>query len=135
MQQPGDILVVDDEANIVDFVVELLQDEGYSVRSALNGELALAAIGQQPPALILLDMFMPQMTGVMLWEHLQQLGLSEIPVVLMTASPRAMATMPGATDYLAKPFDIDELLECVARYARPHSNNSSIAENAQETPH
>jgi CheY-like chemotaxis protein len=135
MQQPGDILVVDDEANIVDFVVELLQDEGYSVRSALNGELALAAIGQQPPALILLDMFMPQMTGIMLWEHLQQLGLSEIPVVLMTASPRAMATMPGATDYLAKPFDIDELLECVARYVRHDSNGASVPENAQETPH
>ncbi len=135
MQQSGDILVVDDEANIVDFVVELLQDEGYSVRSALNGELALAAIAQQPPALILLDMFMPQMTGIMLWEHLQQLGLSDIPVVLMTASPRAMATMPGATDYLAKPFDIDQLLECVARHVQPGSGNAPVPENARETPH
>jgi CheY-like chemotaxis protein len=135
MQQPGDILVVDDEANIVDFVVELLQDEGYPVRSALNGEIALAAIAQQPPALILLDMFMPQMTGAMLWEHLQGLGLSHIPVILMTASPRAMATMPGATDYLAKPFDIDQLLECVARYTSRDAGSPSRTENAQETPH
>ena len=126
----GDVLVVDDEANIVNLVVELLQDEGYTVRSALNGEAALKAIAQHPPAMILLDMYMPQMTGLMLWEELQQQGLSDIPVVLMTASPRAAESLlvQGATDYLAKPFDIDELLDCVARYtggSNPPKANSS----------
>src|SRR5687767_10085132 len=102
MQQLGDVLVVDDEANIVNLVVELLQDEGYTVRSALNGEAALAAIAQQPPAMILLDMYMPQMTGVMLWEQLQDQGISDIPVVLMTASPHAAESLliQGASDYL-----------------------------------
>jgi CheY-like chemotaxis protein len=119
-QQPIDVLVVDDEANIVNLVVELLQDEGYTVRSALNGEAALAVIAQQPPSMILLDMYMPQMTGVMLWEQIQRQGGSDIPVVLMTASPRAAEPLlvQGATDYLAKPFDIDQLLSCVARYTR-----------------
>jgi two-component system response regulator AtoC len=121
MQRPGDILVVDDEANIVNLVVDLLQDEGYKVRSALNGEAALDAIAQQMPAMILMDMYMPQMTGVMLLEHLQQRGIFDIPVVLMTASPRAAEQFAGAyaVDYLAKPFDIDQILECVARYVEP----------------
>ena len=132
MQQSGDILVVDDEANIVDLVVELLEDEGYSVRSALNGEIALAEIERHPPAMILLDMFMPQMTGLMLWEHLQHQGLSDIPVVLMTASPRAAEAMQGATDYLAKPFDIEQLLDCVARYVLRTDEKAS--EDPPSTP-
>jgi CheY-like chemotaxis protein len=126
MQRSGDILVVDDEANIVNLVVDLLQDEGYKVRSALNGEAALTAIAQQAPAMILMDMYMPQMTGVMLLEHLQHQGIFDIPVVMMTASPRAAEQFLGtySVDYLAKPFDIDQILECVARYVEPPSNGT-----------
>ena len=115
MRQAGDILVVDDEVDIVNLVVELLQDEGYEVRSAFNGEMALAAIAQ--PAMILMDMYMPQMTGIMLIEHMRTNGISAIPVVLMTASPRAAEPLLNMdlVDYLAKPFDIDQLLQCVAR--------------------
>ena len=117
MGQAGDILVVDDETDIVNLVVELLQDEGYQVRSAFNGEMALAAIAQQLPAMILMDMYMPQMTGGMLLEHLRNSGISGIPVVLMTASPRAAEPLLNLdlVDYLAKPFDIDQLLQCVSR--------------------
>jgi len=117
MSQAGDILVVDDETDIVNLVVELLQEEGYEVRSAFNGEMALAAIAQQQPAMILIDMYMPQMTGIMLIEYMRTNGISHIPVVLMTASPRAAEPLlhMDLVDYLAKPFDIDELLQCVAR--------------------
>jgi two-component system nitrogen regulation response regulator NtrX len=127
MAQPGDILVVDDEADIVNLVVELLQDEGYEVRSAFNGEMALAAIAQQQPAMILMDMYMPQMTGIMLLEHLKANGVSDIPVVLMTASPRAAEPLlnQGLVDYLAKPFDIDQLLQCVERHLRQPETRSS----------
>ena len=117
MRQAGDILVVDDEVDIVNLVVDILQDEGYEVRSAFNGEMALIAIAQQQPAMILMDMYMPKMTGIMLLEHLRTTGISAIPVVLMTASPRAAETLLNMdlVDYLAKPFDIDQLLQCVAR--------------------
>jgi len=120
MRPSGDILVVDDETDIVNLVVELLQDEGYEVRSAFNGEMALAAIERQQPAMILMDMYMPQMTGIMLLEHLRASGISNIPVVLMTASPRAAETVAevALVDYLAKPFDIEQLLQCVARNFR-----------------
>lgn len=117
MRQAGDILVVDDEVDIVNLVVDILQDEGYEVRSAFNGQMALAAISQRQPALILMDMYMPQMTGIMLLEHMQTSGISDIPVVMMTASPRSAEPLLNVelVDYLAKPFDIDQLIQCVAR--------------------
>jgi CheY-like chemotaxis protein len=122
MQPAGDILVVDDEADIVNLVVELLQDEGYQVRSAFNGEMALAAIAQQQPAMILMDMYMPQMTGIMLLEHMRTNGIVNIPVILMTASPHAAQPLLNMDliDYLAKPFDIDQLLERVAHNLSRH---------------
>lgn len=120
MHRAGDILVVDDEADIVEFVVDFLRDEGYAVRGVLSGDGALAAVAERPPALILLDLFMPNLTGMGLWEHLKRLDLTDIPVVLMTASPQAAKVMlaNGATDYLPKPFDLDQLLDCVARYVQ-----------------
>lgn len=127
MRQAGDILVVDDEVDIVNLVVDILQDEGYQVRSAFSGEMALAAITQQQPAMILMDMYMPQMTGIMLLEHLRATGTAAIPVVLMTASPRAAETLLNMdlVDYLAKPFDIDQLLQCVARNLRHNAPGSA----------
>ena len=121
MQRTGSVLVVDDQSDIVDLVVDFLRDEGYSVHGLTDGAAALAAIESQHPAMLLLDMFMPYMTGIELWEHLQRHGLADIPVVLMTASPSAAENLlaQGATDYLAKPFDLDQLLACVARYVRP----------------
>ncbi len=120
MQRPGSVLVVDDQIDIVELIVDFLRDEGYSVYGVTNGAAALATIAAQPPALILLDMFMPYMTGVELWEQLQRHNLTDIAVVLMTASPSAAERLlsQGATDYLAKPFELDHLLDCVARYVR-----------------
>jgi CheY-like chemotaxis protein len=128
----GPVLIVDDQNDIVDLIVDFLRDEGYTVRGVTDGTAALAAIAEQPPALILLDMFMPQMTGSELWEYLQGNQLADIPVILMTASPSAAEQLlaQGATDYLAKPFDLDNLLACVERYVTsedaPPSAQSSV---------
>ena len=113
--------MVDDEVNIVGFVVDLLHDEGYGVRSALNGAEALRLIAERQPALILVDMYMPQMTGMMLVEHLHSQGISDIPVILMTASPSAAEQLvsQAMVDYLPKPFDIEDLLVSVSRYIQP----------------
>ena len=121
MQRAGDILVVDDEVAIVDLIVDVLQDEGYKVRSATSGGAAITAIDEQLPALILVDMYMPQMTGVQLVEHLRQRQLAAIPVVLMTAAVQGTQGLLAeyTVDYLAKPFDIEDLLSCVARHAGP----------------
>lgn len=118
MQRRGDILVVDDEANILSLVVELLEDEGYTVRSASNGAAALSAITEQQPALVLMDMYMPQMNGLMLLDHLAQQGTTDLPIILMTASSSAAEQIMSQSniDYLPKPFDINQLLAVVARY-------------------
>jgi len=131
MQRSGRVLVVDDQSDIVDLVVDFLHDEGYRVHGVTDGAAALAEIEAQPPAMILLDMFMPHMTGTELWEYLQQHGLADIPVVLMTASPNAAENLlaQGATDYLAKPFDLDQLLACVERYVR-HEGASPLQSSA-----
>jgi CheY-like chemotaxis protein len=121
MERSGDILVIDDEQAIVDFVVELLQDEGYHVRSARNGAVALDTIAEQVPAMILVDMHMPQMSGETFVSRLQEQGLANIPVVLMTAdalgAQKFVAGYP--VDYIAKPFDLEHLLSCVTRYVGP----------------
>src|SRR5262245_12680168 len=131
MQRTGTVLVIDDQAELVELVVDFLRDEGYSVRGVTDGAAALVVIEAQPPAMILLDMFMPHMTGVELWEHFQRHNLTDIPVVLMTASPSAAETLleQGATAYLAKPFDLDQLLACVARYVR-HEGSSPMQSSA-----
>jgi len=136
MGQSDDILVVDDETDIVNLVVELLQDEGYQVRSAFNGEMALAAITRQLPAMILMDMYMPQMTGIMLLEHLRTNGISNVPVVLMTASPRAAEPLLNMdlVDYLPKPFDIDQLLQCVARNLHRNTAAGNSSTNPSASP-
>jgi two-component system KDP operon response regulator KdpE len=121
MQSTGPILVIDDDAAIADLVVEVLTDQGYIAYQALNGIGALEAIARHPPALILLDMRMPGMTGAELIAHLRGAGLAAMPMVLMTAAPQDAVPLlvPGAIECLAKPFDLDDLLACVVRFVQP----------------
>lgn len=115
--------MVDDQIDIVELVVDFLRDEGYQVTGVTDGITALSLIESERPRLVLLDMLMPQMTGMELWQHLQQ-QYNDTAVVLMTASPSlAESLLPQPqTDYLAKPFDLDQLLDCVARYVNPAPN-------------
>ncbi len=120
MHRSGDVLVVDDEANIVDLIAEVLHEEGYQVRRAHDGKSALATLGDSIPSMILLDMSMPDMIGTTLLQRIRDGGMMDLPVIIMTAgahSPEALVAQ-GATGYLAKPFDLDDLLNCVARYSK-----------------
>ena len=119
MQDTRDILVMDGDVQIVSVIAEILREEGYRVRTASDSENGYAAILDHPPTLILLDVFMPGTTAPMLIEHLRRHDLSDVPVVLMSTDLREAEALlaQGVADYLAKPFDIDELLACVERYA------------------
>jgi CheY-like chemotaxis protein len=121
MQRTGSILVVDNDAAIIDLIVEILTDEGYVAYSALSGADALATITHHAPALLLLDLQMPGMSGVELIAQLRRADLATMPMVLLTASPHDAAPLlvPGAIECLAKPFDLDDLLACVARFVQP----------------
>ena len=114
------ILVVDDERAIVELVGALLQDEGYRVITELDSRRAFEMATEDPPDLILLDMRMPLMDG---WEFARQLaaGRSAVPIVVMTAAQHARewADEIGAAGFVGKPFEIDRLIDEVARVLAP----------------
>jgi DNA-binding response OmpR family regulator len=104
------ILVVDDDHDVVAVLVELLTEEGFRVRFALDGQAALREIGRAPPDLVLADVVMPQVDGVSLAAQLQGSG---IPVVLLSAVYDGV-DVPGV-HFVPKPFDVDDLLHVISR--------------------
>lgn len=121
-EQARRILVVDDDASIRGFVTQALGDEGYAVRQATNGAEALVAVQEARPNLILLDVRMPGVDGWQVLDELRSLAGPQTPVVVMTASftgqDRALSS--GAQGYLAKPFELTDLLDCVDLHSRLH---------------
>jgi len=117
----GSILVVDPENTIVDVLVELLTDEGYAVLGTANGPSAFRLSISHTPALLLVEQRLAGMTASELIMQLREAGITNLPIVVMTTdSPRAAPLrLPSVSDYLRKPFDLDELLACVARYVQP----------------
>lgn len=114
------ILVVDDEGEIVKLIAEVLADEGYTIRSAHDGPSALYAVATSPPALVLLDYWMPGMTGAEVLEQIRATSSPDLPIILMSAGTRAdMAQQSGATAFLPKPFDITALISCVEQFMAP----------------
>ena len=110
------ILVVDDDPSILDMVAEILDFEGYAVRTATNGAEALEVVERVPPSLVLLDMRMPVLDGWGFARALKARGV-RIPIVVMTAAKdaRRWAEEIGAQAYLAKPFELPDLLTVVGR--------------------
>jgi DNA-binding response OmpR family regulator len=116
------ILVVDDDPEILAMLSDFLESEGLAVRTAANGAEALDTLDELAPALILLDMRMPILDG---WGFAQRFHERHFayPIVVMTAaeSARRWAEEIGATGYIAKPFDVDELLQTIERHRQRDS--------------
>lgn len=112
------ILVVDDDAPICELVATVLTEEGYRVLTASDGHTALAALAgaPEPPALIVLDLMLPQLTGVEVYRLLRQHPLwATIPVIVWTAivpGGELQATLEGA-HILRKPASIEVLLQAI----------------------
>ncbi len=117
------ILLIEDDAGIRESVAECLASEGYEVVTAANGEegLELLRAAVRTPDLVVLDLVMPVMNGTQFLAALHADGrLRDVPVVLMTAAmPSGGMSIPEATAYLSKPFELDELLDAVARHSGP----------------
>jgi DNA-binding response OmpR family regulator len=120
MQTRADILVVDDDQAIAELITDVLTDEGYTVRASLTVAHARAQIAEHRPELVLLDLHMPGETGHTLACNLNTDGLATISIILMTADAEAAheLSMEGTDFCLLKPFDLDELIDCVAKYIR-----------------
>src|SRR6476469_1215516 len=106
MDTRGDILVVDDDQPIVEFMSEALQDEGYTVRTALDEASARALVGERRPELILVDLHLGTTNGTALVHRLADIGIVDVPVILMTADNQAAQalTINEGAICLIKPF-------------------------------
>jgi CheY-like chemotaxis protein len=116
------ILVVDDDADIRSTIVDILGDAGYTVQAAANGREALDLLKTSPlPALILLDLMMPELDGWGFMAALQQElpELATIPVVIFSAHGDAgvAASSLEVVGFVKKPIRLDELLAAVERCA------------------
>lgn len=111
------VLVVDDDAEIRDVVRWLLEDEGWTVETASDGRDALEQATRARPALIVLDMGLPIMSGEEVAMRLQDVYVDPPPIIVVSADGRAgeKAARIGAASYLHKPFDVDTLARLVRR--------------------
>lgn len=130
------ILVVDDEENIRELLRESLEDEGYRVIVAKNGQEAIEKVKTMNPDTILMDVKMPIMSGMDAFLKIKEFQ-PDLPVIFLTAfgtSDLAISAMKsGAYDYLTKPFDIDEVQIKVKRALELRELSSLSGKTHQET--
>ena len=116
---PRRVLVADDDPAICELLKTFLEDEGFTVDSAASGQSALDSLKSGDYDLVLLDMRMPEMTGLDVLKQLRE-KQGELPVILMTAhgSPNVaiQASSLGAYGYITKPFELDDVLYQIKRY-------------------
>lgn len=117
--QSGEVLVVDDSAESLEYLCELLRQQGYVVRAAPGGELALWTAASHPPDLILLDVRMPDMDGFEVCQRLKaDPRTATVPVIFLSAQSeiedKINGFRVGGVDYIGKPFDSEEVLQRVA---------------------
>ncbi|AQR63635.1 transcriptional regulator [Aquaspirillum sp. LM1] len=137
----SDILIVDDEVGIRELLSEILQDEGYTVALAENAEVARQLRNQTRPALVLLDIWMPDCDGVTLLKEWAKAGQLNMPVVMMSGhasiDTAVEATRIGAFDFLEKPIALQKLLTTVQRamkYADMQGNQSLNLDRLGKSP-
>ena len=106
------LLLIEDEVTIADFVATELRFEGYDVQVERDGMRGLMSARSHPPDLVLLDRQLPELDGLEVCRRLR--ATSDVPIILLTAMgetrDKVEGLNAGANDYLAKPFDVEELL-------------------------
>lgn len=117
----ADILIVDDTLANLQLLANILKEDGYKVRPAINGNLALRAVAQKKPDLILLDIKMPDMDGYQVCQALKENPAThDIPVIFISAlsdaNDKVRAFSMGGVDYLTKPFQFEEVKARVATH-------------------
>jgi two-component system response regulator MprA len=131
--EPARILVVDDEPAVRESLTSSLEFEGYRVAGAADGVAALDRVEREAPDLVVLDVLMPRMDGLTTCRRLRALGAT-MPVLMLTArdmvGDRVTGLDAGADDYLAKPFELDELLARVRALLRRTAMNAAHAAGA-----
>jgi DNA-binding response OmpR family regulator len=113
------ILLVDDDAEIVESLRLALESNGYNVLIARDGNQGLALSERENPDLVILDMMMPKRSGFLVLEKMRRTRDTPLRVIMITANEgsrhKAYAEMLGVDDYIRKPFPMDRLIESVQR--------------------
>ncbi|MCS7469773.1 response regulator [Stieleria sp. ICT_E10.1] len=111
------ILIVDDDIEIIESVRYALEDAGYEVVVARDGNQGLALAERESPDLIILDMMMPKRSGFLVLEKLRRMSETMVPVIMITGNEgsrhKAYAELLGVSEYIRKPFQMDKLLRAV----------------------
>jgi len=118
---PKKILIVDDEEDVITILKKKLEAEGFSVVTAKDGVEGFKQTQAESPDLILLDIIMPNKDGFQMLKDLQaDEKLRKIPVIMVTGKAESSSVFNGqylgATDYLIKPVDLQQLLKYINRY-------------------
>lgn len=113
------ILLVDDDAEIIEALRYALEAKGHKVLIARDGNQGLAMAEREDPDLVILDMMMPKRSGFLVLERLRRTRPIPMRVIMITANEgsrhKAYAEMLGVDDYIRKPFAMDRLLDSVGR--------------------
>lgn len=116
------ILMVEDEVKIARFVTLELQHEGYEVQVAYDGRAGLQLCESWQPDLLILDLMLPELSGIEVCRRIRQTG--DLPIIMLTAkddvSDKVMGLDMGADDYMTKPFAIEELLARIRVCLKKH---------------
>ncbi len=130
--QQQTVLVVEDEASIASFVSLYLKNAGYGVRTASTGTEALSVAASDSPALIVLDLMLPDIDGIEVCKRIRQ--RSDVPILMLTARDedvdKIIGLEVGADDYLTKPFNPRELVARVKSVLRRSAPARQDPENA-----
>lgn len=128
------VLLADDDRAIRESLERALELDGYSVVTTVDGVQALAEIRRQTPDLVILDVMMPGVDGLGVCRVMRADGM-RVPVLMLTArvetADRVAGLDAGADDYLAKPFELDELMariRALLRRAQPHLGSSDVVQ-------
>ncbi len=132
---PARVLVVDDEPDVCRLLTFSLEQAGFEVTSVTTGSDALLSIGRKPPAVVVLDVGLPDVSGVEVCRRLRaDRELGDIGIVMLTAlgsrEDRIVGLEAGADDYVVKPFDVQE----VALRVRALSRRISERDRARAEP-
>ncbi|MCC7476312.1 MAG: response regulator [Pirellulales bacterium] len=113
------ILLVDDDAEIIESLRLALEANGYTVLVARDGNQGLALSERENPDLVILDMMMPKRSGFLVLEKMRRTRDTPMRVIMITANEgtrhKAYAEMLGVDDYIRKPFPMDRLIDSVQR--------------------